>query len=599
MSSPFARLLVLLVVLTAPAVGSAFESCDFETPYLVHPGRQVWDFCLVRDAGQYHAFYHTIAQQTPSPANADTIWHAVSPDLTRWAAPVPVLTSGPDAGDAVAIWAPDVVFDAASGRWAMLYTGVGAGMVQRACLAWSDDLATWTKSPANPVFEPDSLTYHWAPTQAWSSFRDPFVFHDGVQWNMLSTAGLRLGGYPGYRQGIVHRAVSPDLVNWSDAGVFYAHDGTSGRTRDLESVQYVVRNGWHHLFFVEQDLAIDNHPTSHLVAASPAGWTMAARDVVDAGWAPEIKRFDGGTDTDVFARLAKGQDPRDGSWFVTMRSDSIRFTDGGQTATVVITDPLAAAWPVREGTASWSTFGENGVLRGESTLGVAGHGWLSTREDYGGPLSGSGSPGALWGDAATGRLESLPFTVTGGHLRLLLAGGYQPETCGVALIDADTGTELARIHANNSTRFAERLWDLGPWLGRSLRLAVIDAGTGPGAWIAVDGIEQRPGDLAGTGDAPARGLLTGAVQAAPNPFNPRTSIRFTPGRGGVCRVDIFDVAGRRVWQSVPQNAAPQVPMSIVWDGRNLQGRAAGSGTYLAQVSLDGAAAGRVRLVLLK
>jgi predicted GH43/DUF377 family glycosyl hydrolase len=154
----------LFLLFLMPAFAGALVSFDFETPYLVHPDQQVWDFCLVQRDGRYHAFYSTIPPQIQHPSASDTIWHAVSDDLTRWTINGPAISSGPDAWDGRAIWAPDVVFDDQSGRWAMMYTGVDQGMVQRACLAWSTDLETWQKSTANPVFEPDSVTYYWAPS---------------------------------------------------------------------------------------------------------------------------------------------------------------------------------------------------------------------------------------------------------------------------------------------------------------------------------------------------------------------------------------------------------------------------------------------------
>ena len=423
-----ALLLGVFLLVIAPSFAPALVSFDFETPFLVHPDQQVWDLCLVRHEGQYNVFYHTIPPRVQNPAAADTIWHAVSSDLRRWEILGPAVTSGPGWWDEVAIWAPDVVFDENTGRWAMLYTGVGQGMVQRACLAWSTDLATWEKSAANPVFEPDSVTYYWSPSQNWSSFRDPFLYHDGQAWNMLSTAHLRLGGEPDGRRAIVHRSVSNDLENWQDAGAFFEHDGAIGQTYDFESVQYLVRDGWHHLFFTEQDPTIEHHYTSHLMATDPSGWTMADRTIVDAGWAPEIKPFTTRTDADIFARLTKGQDPRDGSWFVTAKFDSVRFGPGGETPVVVAADPLGRDWPVRGGAAGEvaPTFGDNPVLRDEPAIQLEGHGWFGSAENYGGPLSGTGMPAAAFGDTATGRLESRPFVVTGDFFRLHLAGGNHP-----------------------------------------------------------------------------------------------------------------------------------------------------------------------------
>ncbi len=594
-----AVVLCLLVCGTPPA--TALVTFDFETPYLVHPDQQTWDFSLLREAGVYHIFYPANPQLDPHPANADTIWHATSTDLHHWDRVGPAITSGPGTYDDVATWAPDVVYDDVTGRWAMLYTGVAQGMVQRACLAWSDDLITWTKSANNPVFEPDTLMYHWTPTQAWSSFRDPLVYHDGNQWNMLSTAALRLGGYPGYRRGIVHRAVSPDLENWSDAGVFYEHDGTVGRARDLESPQYLVRDGWHHLFFVEQDLTIDNHPTSHMVAADPTGWTMAARTVVDAGWAPEIEQFDPGVGADVFARLAKGQDPRDESWFITVRFDSVRFDDGGQTPVVFMADPLGADWPTVVGATGGAapTFGENAVLRDEAALGSEGHGWFSSFENYGGPLTGIGQPGVALGDSATGRIESRAFTVTGGRLRLLLGGGYYPATCYVALLDDVTGVELSRLWSDNTAGLSERLWDLGPWLGQTVRLAIVDEETGPDGWIAVDGIQEQMGGVATVRENTPRGVVVAGLGAWPNPFNPQTVIRFELVRGGVCRVEVFDLAGRRVWRSEEMTARSGDELRVDWAGRDQAGRELASGAFLGRVMVDGMPEAWVRLTLVK
>lgn len=601
-----ARFIVLLAsCLLAGNAGpvSALVHFDFETPYLVHPGLQVWDFCLVRDAGLYHAFYHTLPPQDLHPANADTIWHAVSPDLLRWNIAGPALTSGPQWWDAVAVWAPDVVFDPASGRWAMLYTGVGDAMVQRACLAWSFDLETWEKSAVNPVFEPDSLVYHWSPTQAWSSFRDPFVFYDGQQWNMLSTAALRLGVYPGYRRGIVHRAVSADLEHWQDAGVFYEHDGVEGRTRDLESVQYLVRDGWHHLFFVEQDLDLEYHPTSHMVAADPLAWTMAERTYAAAGWAPEIERFDDWAGAEVFARLVKDQDPRDGTWFVAAKFDSVRFELGGRSAVVFAGDPLGSDWQVRTGEAGAAapTFGDNPVLRGDPPAGLQGHAWFGSRENYGGPLSGVGLPGYSLGDSAMGGLESRPFILEGGHFQLLLGGGDHPATCYVALLDDATGGILSRIYPTGQPGMIERIWDVSDHTGRWVRLQIVDAEEGADGWIAVDGVEELEGVVAagepgGWIRAP-NPVITG-LRADPNPLNGGTGLRFDVSRPGSCRVEIFDLRGRRLWRS-PEITTDPGAVRVTWDGRGADGDPLPSGTYVCRATHACGAAASTRLTILK
>jgi hypothetical protein len=598
-------LVALLVPCLVPALAAALVSLDFETPYLVHPGQQVWDFCLVQHEGRYHAFYHTIPPEIQHPAAADTIWHAVSDDLRRWTLEGPALTSGPEWWDGQAVWAPDVVFDAASSRWAMLYTGVGQGMVQRACLAWSVDLVNWTKSPANPVFEPDSVIYYWAPSQNWSSFRDPFLYHDGQQWNMLSTAHLRLGGEPASRRAIVHRSVSPDLTDWQDQGVFFAHDGIVGQTHDFESVQYLVRDGWHHLFFTEQDPGIEHHPTSHLMATDPAAWTMADRAFVDAGWAPEIKPFLSPSEAEIFARLAKDQNPVDGTWFVTARFDSIRFGPGGQPPRISYADPLGEDWLHRSGEvgAAAPTFGDNPTWRGAPAVGAQGHGWFGSVENYGGPLSGVGWPGALLGEMATGRLESRPFDFVGGFFRLLLAGGWHPATCYVGLVDDGTDEVLTTIHPNGESSLVQRLWDVRDFSGRRIRLVIVDEESGPGGWIAVDAIEEveetsgvRDLDRENAREIPF--LPVTNLVAYPNPFNSSTYLGCEVERAGSVSMEIFDLAGRIVWRSAPLET-PAGEFRVHWDGRDIEGRGLPSGNYFCRVIHDGMATGGMRLNLVK
>ena len=76
--------LALTLVTACPA--AALVRFDFEQKYFRHPGRQVWDFSITRPDSLYHIFYHSILETTPSATQADTIWHAVSPDLLHWQA---------------------------------------------------------------------------------------------------------------------------------------------------------------------------------------------------------------------------------------------------------------------------------------------------------------------------------------------------------------------------------------------------------------------------------------------------------------------------------------------------------------------------------
>ena len=76
--------------------------------------------------------------------------------------------------------------------------------------------------------------------------------------------------------------------------------------------------------------------------------------------------------------------------------------------------------------------------------------------------------------------------------------------------------------------------------------------------------------------APARFALD---QNRPNPFNPKTTVRFSLPATGVARLTIFDVTGRAV-RSLVDGTLPAGEHAIVWDGRDEAGHAVPSGIYL-------------------
>ena len=201
--------LALAAVWGPPA--AALVRFDFEQAYYVHPERQVWDFSIIRADGIYHIFYHSIHEQTPHASAADTLWQATSPDLRHWSAPQAILTSGLGAWDAGAVWAPDVFRDEANKRWMIAYTGADATFNQSIGFATSDDLQGWTPVVDNPRLTPGP--FNWVNQDStWQDFRDPFVYRQDDRWHLLLTARSSGAGLPG----VVHHAVSTDLVRWTD-----------------------------------------------------------------------------------------------------------------------------------------------------------------------------------------------------------------------------------------------------------------------------------------------------------------------------------------------------------------------------------------------
>ena len=73
------------------------------------------------------------------------------------------------------------------------------------------------------------------------------------------------------------------------------------------------------------------------------------------------------------------------------------------------------------------------------------------------------------------------------------------------------------------------------------------------------------------------------LRVHPNPFNPRTTIRYTVPAAGPVEVAVFDLAGRRVttlW-SGHREAGPH---ELVWEGRDAASGPAAAGVYLVRVA---------------
>ncbi len=71
----------------------------------------------------------------------------------------------------------------------------------------------------------------------------------------------------------------------------------------------------------------------------------------------------------------------------------------------------------------------------------------------------------------------------------------------------------------------------------------------------------------------------------PNPFNPRTEIRFWLERAGAVTVSVFDVRGHVVCVLVnaPQSAGWN---AVQWDGRDAAGRNVPTGVYFARMETE-------------
>ena len=116
-------------------------------------------------------------------------------------------------------------------------------------------------------------------------------------------------------------------------------------------------------------------------------------------------------------------------------------------------------------------------------------------------FSGIVNEGAGVLESHKGTLTSSAFTVGGsGYITFMLGGGGNPLECYISIIDADTGEELARYGnrlfndrgigiINHGSNLANMVWykaDLSAFMGRSVKIRVVDNATSNWGLITVD-----------------------------------------------------------------------------------------------------------------
>ncbi len=87
-------------------------------------------------------------------------------------------------------------------------------------------------------------------------------------------------------------------------------------------------------------------------------------------------------------------------------------------------------------------------------------------------------------------------------------------------------------------------------------------------------------------------------EAAPNPFNPATSIRYEVPRPTHVTLSVFNVLGQEVVQLV-DGIRSAGRYAVTWDGTDGQGTTVASGIYLYRITTAEGSTDSRRMVLLK
>jgi len=71
-------------------------------------------------------------------------------------------------------------------------------------------------------------------------------------------------------------------------------------------------------------------------------------------------------------------------------------------------------------------------------------------------------------------------------------------------------------------------------------------------------------------------------QNRPNPFNPRTTIRYDVAEAGLVRVNVYAVTGQHI-RTLVDEEHPAGNYSVAWDGTTHTSRDVASGVYLCRM----------------
>jgi hypothetical protein len=150
---------------------------------------------------------------------------------------------------------------------------------------------------------------------------------------------------------------------------------------------------------------------------------------------------------------------------------------------------------------------------------------------------------------------------------------------GVVPAPAGGGTPMSGAFGGPSVQAAAALATMN--VGSGSMTLWVRARDGAGNWGVASAITVPTvsSGTASVGDGTAVDFLG---TPSPNPFHGRASLRFGLARAGAVRLELFDLAGRRV-RTLADGLLPAGTHVATWDGRDRQGNAVGAGVYFVRL----------------
>ncbi len=169
--------------------------------------------------------------------------------------------------------------------------------------------------------------------------------------------------------------------------------------------------------------------------------------------------------------------------------------------------------------------------------------------------------------------------------------GYSPGEDYWVVEATSNGTDWVELE-NTST--SDRSWQAMSFLlddyielTSTVRLRFIASDEGGGSVVEA-GVDEfmlagfADPTMTGVGEFPPRNARL--QQNVPNPFNPKTTLRFELPSAGAVDLVVYDAQGRQVRGLLSGERYPAGPSSVVWNGRDDQGRSVGSGVYFYRLT---------------
>lgn len=374
-------------------------------------------------------------------------WEGKSLTDTDWEPKGIAMEADPALGEPLGgLQAPHVV------RWNGLYHMV-YGDWEHMCFATSQDGKEFTRR-----ILPDGTTgvFTEGPGQ---NTRDPVLLFTKGKWHMYYTAFPRGKGYNFCR-------TSTDLREWSDS-MIVAYGGRAGNNPFSCECPHVIETqpGLYHLFRTQ--MYGENAQTSVYQSRNPYNFgidddhyfvcTLPAA-------APEIIFHEGQYYMAALLPSLEG-----------IQIAKLRFL---QEAAVAVFD-----FDTPEDRALWQ------VVEGD----VANVFTTSTRSNFFPPMQHFIGTAELADDAQahdelTVVIESPEFTVQSGAYNVFVSGGADEDKVYVALMDAATGAMLWKTTGNGSNNFGKARVDWSEFLGKRVRLRIVDQSKEPWGHINFGGL---------------------------------------------------------------------------------------------------------------